>query len=459
MTLFLAATLTALIVSGLCSLLEATLLSTTPSQVADMGRTRPKQAAIWRGFKANIEKPIAVILILNTTSHTVGAAVAGAQFEKLYGPQWLFAFSLVLTYLMLQFTEILPKTLGVNNNTLFAPIVARPLDWLTRVLTPMVKLVHFVNRPFERKQKTSSGQAVQEIASLAYVAQVAGNIDPRQARMISAAAALPQRRVRQIMTPRVDVVYLRLGQPLEEVLHLVHTSPYTRLPVCDGTIDKVVGMVHVRDLLRHLGLTPGRLVVTNDTDEGPVKVELTQGPGSRPHVIGSGELDLRRVMRNVLIVPETANALDLLEQFRNSRIHLAVVVDEHGATRGVASMEDVLEEMVGEIEDEMDRPAGDRLQPVEGSPDTWRLAGTMSLHDLKRRLNVELDEDEEADVDTVGGYLLKQLGRFPETGDKVPIGPYEARVISLERRRVRTLELRRVGPDKEKSDDQREQTD
>ena len=117
----------ALIVSALCSLLEATLLSLTPTQVARFGESHPTAMHTWQKLKSEIKRPIAVILVVNTLSHTMGATVAGAQFESLYGKEWLAAFSLFFSFLILQFTEILPKTLGVRYNALLAPIVGVPL--------------------------------------------------------------------------------------------------------------------------------------------------------------------------------------------------------------------------------------------------------------------------------------------------------------------------------------------
>lgn len=432
MSLFMTAVATALCISALCSLLEATLLSLTPVQIAEMSSRRPRAAAIWQAFKANIERPIAVILILNTAAHTIGASVAGAEFERLWGERWLLAFSLLLTYLMLQFTEILPKTLGVTHNARIAPVIARPLEVLTRVLTPMMRFIHFVNRPFEGR-KGRNASAIDEISALASIARTAGAIDARQARMIQAASRLPELRVRQIMTPRTDLVYIRLDQPLGEVLDVVQRSPYTRLPLCEKDVDDIVGMVHVRDLFNHLRLAPGRSRATDTRDGAPA------APPEALRVIGSADVDLRRIMRQVLVVPEGASVSALLQRFQESRIHLAVVVDEYGGTVGVATLEDVLEEMVGEIEDELDRPRAEasRLE----TPGTHRLAGSVGLHELQERFGIEIEDE---DVDTLGGLIHKRLGRFAEVGDVLQIGRFDVRVLSLERRRIGVVELRLV---------------
>lgn len=137
MTIFILSLAIALCVSFFCSLVEAALLSLTPSQVADLSSRHPGIGAIWRGFKANIERPITVILALNTAAHTIGAAVAGSQFDKLFGSRWIWLFSLLFTFAMLQHTEILPKTLGVYFNRSIALWIARPLSMVVNVFTPV----------------------------------------------------------------------------------------------------------------------------------------------------------------------------------------------------------------------------------------------------------------------------------------------------------------------------------
>ena len=136
MWLFVLAVTGALLISALCSLMEAALLSLRPSQIAEMSSRSPRIAAVWRRFKAEIERPIAAILILNTAAHTIGASVAGAEFNALFGDQWIWAFSLLFTFLMLQFTEIMPKSAGVRYNRQVAIRIARPLALLVRRVTP-----------------------------------------------------------------------------------------------------------------------------------------------------------------------------------------------------------------------------------------------------------------------------------------------------------------------------------
>jgi putative hemolysin len=185
MTLFVLSVSMALLISAVCSLMEATLLSLTPSQVADLAHRQPGIGKIWHRFKANIQPPIAAILLLNTAAHTIGASVAGSQFDKLYGDEWILAFSLVFTFVMLQFTEILPKTMGVRYNREVASFIARPLSAVVAGLTPLIRLIHWINRPFEgRKAKTEPQATIEEITALAGLARLSNQITSYQERII-----------------------------------------------------------------------------------------------------------------------------------------------------------------------------------------------------------------------------------------------------------------------------------
>lgn len=423
----------ALSISFFCSLLEAMLLSLPESHVALLDSKQPKLGRIWRRFKDQIEKPIAVILVLNTTAHTIGAAISGAQFETLFGPRWLVVYSLVLTYFMLQFTEILPKTLGVRYNRQLANVTVIPLDWLIRIMSPVLTFIHFVNRPFEGKEQEKSSP-MEDISALALAARAAKAIDSKQEKMILAASRFSNLKARQIMTPRTDVAYLRVDQPIDEILDIVQHSPYTRLPLCDSDIDHIVGVIHVKDLFVQLELVPGRFDIESVILAKGQKLPDSPLPGSGIHVIGSGSINLRKTQRQILFFPENTSAQKLLRSFQDSRIHIGVVVDEYGATQGIVTLEDVLEEIVGEIEDEFDRPRGENVVAEEGG---YRVNGQTQLHEIQEW--IRLPEKIIADVDTVSGLIAKLLGRIPEVGDTATCGQYQLRVIQADRRRAREV--------------------
>jgi CBS domain containing-hemolysin-like protein len=261
-----------------------------------------------------------------------------------------------------------------------------------------------------------------------------GTIGKGHGAIVASAFDLGELKVRQIMVPRTRVDYLTLDQPLGDVLRTVQKGGYTRLPLCDEDLDHVIGVVHMKDLFNHLKLVPGKLRFLDERTPDGQPIAVPDGkPGSAVHVIGSGEIDLRAIKRPILYIPELTPVIKALRQFQTSRIHMAVVVDEYGATSGVVTLEDVLEEIVGEIEDEFDPVARtDFIREGNGV----RVSGFYPLHELRERLNLSDPDLEEGEVDTVGGYIIQKLGRWPRPGDTLPIGHYAARVLSVQQRRV-----------------------
>lgn len=424
MTILIVSVVFTLTVSFFCSLLEATLLSYSSSQVAALEVRRPRVGAIWRNFKDHIEKPIAVILITNTTAHTIGATVAGAQFEKAYGAAGLVVFSIVFTYLMLQFTEILPKSLGVRYNGVLAPMVAPPMAVLIRVMKPIVWFIHLINRPFQRGP-AAEVDTLEEIAALASSARLQRVIDPHQARMIQAASSLEDISVRQIVRPRMEVVTLSTAQPMDEVLKTIQETVFTRLPLCDPDIDHVIGMIHVKDVFNALALTPSH----DDADNSEVS--------------GRGSIDLREIKRDLLFLPEHTTVLQALRKFQLARVHMAVVVDEYGSTTGIVTLEDVIEEMVGDIRDEFDKPAT-RLIRHEG--DAFRIHAAFPLHELAHHIpNLGVDHSA-TKADTAGGYLSEVFKRLPQVDDQVDIGAYRWTVSKADERRAEEILLTPIDP-------------
>jgi putative hemolysin len=293
MTIFVISLAVAFGVSFACSLMEAVLLSLTPSQVAQISERHPRAGAIWRSFKTRIDRPIAVILILNTTAHTIGAAIAGAQFDELWGDEWLLAFSLAFTFAMLQFTEILPKTLGVQLNTVLAPLIARPLQAAVVLFTPVIGVLHFLNRPFEARRKAGASSTVDEIAALAAMARMSKDIGAHQERVILGAARLSERSVRDLMIPLEHVVMMSDDLSLPRAIVAAHLDAHTRFPVhAAGDRTKVVGYINFKEMIYFMSTNP----------KDPT---------------------LRGITRPVTFVAATASATDLMRLFVDQHEHIA----------------------------------------------------------------------------------------------------------------------------------------
>jgi CBS domain containing-hemolysin-like protein len=339
--------------------------------------------------------------------------------------------------------EQAPKTWAIVNADRLLQLLAPPLVIFTYLFFPAIWLLNAAANGLLRLtgvKATPGGHyelphSADELRTLLTQAVSQGAIEKSREQILTSAFDFGELKARQIMTPRTEVDYLRLDQPIGDILRIVQKSAFTRLPLCDGDIDHVIGLVHMKDLFNHLKLIPGRLKFTDETSANGEVVAIASGlPGSAVHVIGSGDIDLKKIEREILFVPELLPVPKLLRQFQNSHTHMAVVVDEYGATQGIVTLEDVIEEIVGEIEDEFDVASAPQFAK-EG--EAFRVSGRFPLHALREKLNLEEGAVGDGDVDTIGGYLIQKLARWPRAGDDVRLGEaYRAKVVSVANKRV-----------------------
>lgn len=352
-----------------------------------------------------------------------------------------FAIALAIsTSLHVVVGEVAPKNWAILYPDRLLPVLAVPLVVFTYLFYPIIwllnagsnLLLHLSGVDIHGDIHGGLPHTEQELRTLLGEAVQSGTIAKGNARLLTSAFEFGHRKVRQIMTPRPAVDFLKVKQPLGEILRVVQKSANTRLPLCDGDLDHVIGLIHMKDLFNHLKLVPGRLKFVDEKSSDGEAVAIASGlPGSAVHVIGSGDIDLMKIKREVTFVPELLAVSKLLRQFQTSHNHMAIVVDEYGSTAGIVTMEDVLEEIVGEIEDEFDTtPPADFVKEGEN----YRVSGLYPLHELRERLAIEnLSAN---GVDTVGGYIVQQLGRWPRVGDSVAMGGYTIGVLSVHQKQV-----------------------
>lgn len=313
-------------ISATCSLAEAVLLSLTPGDIAELSKNHPKAGETWSQFKRDIKAPIAAILILNTTAHTIGASVAGASFAEIFGNKAVWIFSLVFTFLMLQYTEILPKTIGVRFNRKIALFLGRPLFYIAHFLTPIIWLTHFFNRPFEPRGKNQNQRStVDEIKLMAALARQHHLIGAQQEQIILGATKISKMKASEVMLPYEEVTTLSNSMSLPDAIEVAHVDAHTRFPVCDDD-DKnnVIGYVNFKEIISHQRLNPKALT-------------------------------FREIIRPITFVDPDTSASEVLRMFLIRHEHIAIVRDQNNICLGLVTLEDVVEELVGEIEDEFDR--------------------------------------------------------------------------------------------------------
>ena len=395
-------------ISAACSLLEAALLSLTPSQVAVIQQKSPKIGEICRRFKRNIEQPIAVILICNTAAHTIGAAVAGSQFGELFGANWLWVFSLAFTLIMVQYTEILPKTLGVRFNIQVMLYSAELLSIMAVALRPLIVLIHWINRPFERHTKAMDASATQEISALAALARSSRQITTRQEQIINAVPLLSRKKAREVMLPVENISFLSDLQTLSEAINWTGTDFHTRYPVCkNGNPDQVLGYVNFKEVVA---------TYRHNKEKG----------------------QLIDILRPLSVTDPEESAAMLLERFVTQRCHMAIVRDPHtGKTLGLATLEDIMEELLGDLDDEFDPLPRTFYAPGEG---VWVIGGGIPLTLLSRETRLPLPKRTEP----VAIWFAKMLKRKPRIGDVFRTAHAEFYVRKVRRGQVMEFTLKRI---------------
>ena len=388
----------ALSISFLCSIMEAVLLSVSHSFVALMRRRDERAGAILTRLREHIDEPIAAILTLNTIAHTVGATVAGAIALEAFGDKWIALFSAVLTLAVLVFSEIVPKTIGATYWKVLARPVAYTLQALIVVMKPILAPLALLGRLLtpkgERKPSISRG----EFEILAEIGRREGVIDENEWRVVRNVVNLDRIKVEEVMTPRTVMVAVPLNAGTERAQAVMLDQGCLRVPVYDGTIDQVVGLLFAQDLWR---------------------------------AAREGEREIGAVMRPARFVPASRRVGDLLSEMQSDRAKLAIVIDEFGGTAGLVTLEDLLEEIVGSFQDERDT---EQLRFEEVGDLEVRIDGIVPISEINERLGLALQSHSHY---TLGGYVFERLGRVARVGDEVKVEGGKLRVLETDRQRVR----------------------
>ncbi|TFG50341.1 MAG: DUF21 domain-containing protein [Candidatus Brocadiia bacterium] len=390
---------TAFCVSAVCSLMEAALLSLSPGELAALEKREPKVGNIIRGFKEQIELPVSVILTLNTIAHTVGATIVGAEIALIFGAKFIGIASGVFTYLMLQFTEILPKSVGVHFNVPIMERGAVPLRFLIVVMKPVIKLLRFVNRPFEKKRASSHVATLDEIVALAGYARLSNQISSNQANIITGATKLSHKSARDVMIPFEQITFLSSSHTLGEAIITAHMDPHTRFPIIEADDrDKVIGYVNFKELVYRMRTNPA-------------------------------DPTLKGIIRTLRFVREDTSCQQLMKAFVDEHEHMALVQDSTNRTVGLITLEDIVEELVGELEDEFDG-LPKMIHPL--SKGVWIVGGGVPMSVLADELKTPgLSCD-----GSLSDWMQKQIGHKPAIDQRLKTERFEFNVRRIRRGKV-----------------------
>jgi CBS domain containing-hemolysin-like protein len=414
-----------IVLNGLLAMARSALINVRKPRLRQLVEEGVASARTAERLAENSSRLLATTQLgMMLTSFFAGAVVAGMSAPALakWLSPWLksasllVAFTLVVTVaalVMLVLGELVPEMIGAQHSEKLALALARPLAVMAGLAMPIVRLVTWLSKGIARLFGAGFEGGMpfvteEEIKTLVDAGEEEGVIEEEEKEMIYSIFELGDTLARQVMVPRIDVLALEVGTPLLEALDEIIRAGHSRIPVFEETIDNVVGVLYAKDLMPYLRE-------------------------------GRTEVPLRNIVRQAYFIPETKRAGDLLPDLQQRRVHLAIVVDEYGGTAGIVSIEDLLEEIVGEIQDEYDaeEPVVQRVNEHESVVD-----GRVDLDEVNRLMDASLPTEES---DTLGGFIYAQLGKVPVVGDRVRHEDVELTVESVAGRRIRKVRVKRLG--------------
>ena len=375
-----------LALSGFFSGSETALMAVNRYRLGYLERRGDERAAAVRRLVASPERLISSILLGNNFVNTAASALATTIAIGIAGRNGVVAATIVMTLLILVFSEVAPKTYAARFPERMAFRIARPIALTVRVLHPFasaaVYAANLLLKPFGRPHREYDRVSEEDIKGLIDLGEQERVIAREKRRMLHGILRLTETTIEDIMIPRTQVNAVSVEAGPSDVIEAIRSSGATRLPVYDGSLDRIVGVLHSKDVIRYWG----RL----------------------------REVSLRSLMRKPLFVPETATLEQLLRMFQHERQHLAIVIDEFDGVEGIISLEDLLEEIVGDIVDEHDVPGAPRVVKIEEG--TLVADGSCPLSLLRRRHGLDLRS---RDSSTLAGFLLEVAGRVPRVGERI----------------------------------------
>ena len=395
-----------LFISSLCSVLEAVLLSVTHSYVEVLKDQGSKAGHYLHVMKQKIDEPIAAILTLNTIAHTAGATLGGWWAVRVFGAQVIVGFTIVLTLVLLTFSEIIPKTLGATYWKQLGAPAAHVLWWMVIVMKPILIPLNLFSQLLRGKKGSTVSRA--ELEVLAEIGYSEGTIDEDEWQVVTNVMGLGEVTLGEVMTPRTDMVAISLESTVEAAIGVMLDEGHLRLPVYSESIDKIEGLLVARDLWR---------------------------------AHRDGVTEISQILRPIQFLPTTKLVEDLIPEMRDQRAKMAIVIDEFGGTAGLVTLEDLIEEIVGEIQDEHEEDEPLSFEDLDDG--TVRIWGGVAVREVNDRLDLEISEEPH---DTLGGYVFGVLNRIGRVGDVVELENAQLRITQMRGRRVEYVVLMRDAP-------------
>lgn len=381
-----------------------------------------KKAAKVLKISDDYDRALSAILIgnniVNIASASIGTVIFTSWFGAANGP---LISTLAMTVIVLIFGEVLPKSLAKENAESFSLAVVNVLDILMKVFSPLVfffiKLKELISRSDGEQQPTVTEQ---ELKYIIEESENEGVLEEQESQLVQSALDFDETTVSEVLTPRVDVVAIELGEEIEKIKDLFFEEGYSRLPVYNGTIDTIVGVIHSKDFFR-------------------------------AYVENKQQIDLNQILQKTIYVPPKKRISELLKELQKLKSHMAVVTDQYGGTIGVITLEDIIEELVGDIWDESDE---EEVDIVPLSERCYEVSGDVNIEDFFEKIGFEYRESDFEDIAyTFAGWALEVFERIPDVGDHFEYHNLYVTVLEVEDQRIKKLEIQIVEDTSEQTEE------
>ena len=391
---------------------EVALFSLSQKDISTLTGEDPLKASIISKLLQRPKKLLATILVANNFSHIgvviIFSFVGNSLFSALKSPVLKFALEVLLvTFLILLFGEVLPKVYASRNNIKFSKFIARPISLLDKLLSPislpMRAMTVFLHQKLGMQKSNISVNQLSQALEMTSTDDTTSD----EQKILEGIVSFGNTDTKQVMSPRIDVFALEIEETFAEIYPKIVDKGYSRIPVYKESIDHIEGILFIKDLIPH---------------------------------IHKKEFDWNKLIRTPFFVPENKKLDDLLKDFQRLKSHLAVVVDEYGGTSGLVSLEDVIEEIVGDISDEFD---DENLNFSQIDDKNFLFEGKINLKDFYRIVDVNEDafEASKGEAETLAGFILEILGNFPKKGQKIHFSTVHFIIESVDKKRIKQLKV------------------
>ena len=400
-----------ILLSSFFSSAETAFTTVSSIQIRALIDENNKRAKLVNKIIENKQQMLSAILIGNNLVNIIASSLATLLAQRLYGDYAVSIAAGILTIIVLIFGEITPKTIATMYSLRFSLMYAKVIYVLMVVLTPFIIVINILANALLRLLRIDPKEKANlitetELRTIVDVSHEEGVIEKEERQMINNVFDFGDAVASDVMVPKIDMTMADINSTYEELIAIFRAEKYTRIPIYQNSTDSVIGIINMKDLLLY-----------------------------HPDTI----FDVRNYLRSAFFTYETKKVSELMIEMKKTSVNIVIVLDEYGVTSGLITLEDLLEEIVGEIHDEYDIDEEDSIQEITANK--YVIEGQLKISDLNDRLNLKLHSDE---YDSVGGLIIEKLDRFPNVGDKIIIDNISLKVLSMDKRRIDTIEVTKL---------------